>query len=129
MRNRLMWSFVLLLVACSTAIAAPTIEVRPSVAPVAADTSAPAAASATSPQTAAPTAAPTASTVKLPDMFERIADKDHVPPGGVTGMYRFYDQQAQVVCWIYGADQQFTGGDVAYSGMSCLPANQTALGK
>lgn len=66
----------------------------------------------------------------LPDKFEQIAGVDQVPlPQDGPGVWRFYDEQAQVVCYIYGANRVEGGNSQSWSGMSCLPASQTELGK
>lgn len=52
--------------------------------------------------------------------------------GNNAGVWRFYDQQAQVVCYIYGDWELLATNTTSfptYSGMSCIPVDQTALGK
>lgn len=124
MRARYFWTTVLFLVACSAAVTAPTVQVIPSVSPVSAQS------------TTAPSASPTPDIRTLPSKFEQIGAENDLPlPQDGPGMWRFYDQEAQVVCYVYGATRHEVLGvgtltaDFSWSGLSCLPASQTALGK
>ena len=68
-----------------------------------------------------PTITPSPTPIDLPDTVQLVTDQVPVPPG--RGLWRVYDEEAQVVCYIYGANSD----TLAWSGLSCLPVSQTAL--
>lgn len=118
------WLFTLtfILVACTATVTSPTIEVTVSTSTAGA-----------SPEIQA-TSTPIAAPRDLPDGFEQIAGVDDLPlVQDGPGLWRLYDEEAQVVCYLYGANyNQVTGGQANgwnWSGLSCLPAHETELGK
>ena len=74
-------------------------------------------------------------TLSLPDKYEKVAGVDEVPlPEEGPGLWRVYDEKAQVVCYVYGVNQlQRTGSGEGFmqswSGLSCLSVANTSLGK
>lgn len=123
MLKRCLLSLAFLLVACTAAVTSPTVEVRVSTSTVGA-----------SPELQA-TATPIAPPRDLPDGFEQILGVDEVPlVQDGPGLWRLYDEDAQVVCYLYGAN--FTEGmgdgsrrNHSWSGLSCLPVSATEFGK
>jgi hypothetical protein len=114
----------------ATAAPAATLAPLPTYTPYPTYTPAPTVA-VSAPQLSAPVA-----TLVLTDTAQMIRVNGLSGPDIQTsGVWRFYDQEAQVVCYVY-KDTEGTGGiggvpfqALPYSGMSCLPINQTALGK
>jgi hypothetical protein len=84
------------------------------------------------PQSAAPVA-----TLVLTDTAVKLRVIALPGPDDGGGVWRFYDKDAQVVCYVYGSAGGVApaglGGSqdvkVSYSGLSCLPVSQTSLGK
>jgi hypothetical protein len=125
---------MLVLAACASPAANPTAAPAATLAPVPTHTPhskyTPAATLVPVSQSVAP-----AATVVLSDTAQRIQVQGLSGPDVSYGVYRFFDPQAQVVCYVY-RDTAGTGGigglpfqTLTFSGMSCLPVSQTTLGK